>query len=99
MQEIKIAVQQKHFKEATSFLDNHNCPLAQALKDAFPDKKIVVWGYDLSIGNDNYNIPQNWILAANQRTGVRHLGYFDTLIAKAKAGEEVETFDLVLTKN
>ena len=52
---MKIEVTTKHFRESTRYGDNENCPLAMAIKDAFPkDTSIDVGGWTAGIGKENY---------------------------------------------
>ena len=99
---IEVKVTTKHFKNATGYTDDENCPLAMAVKDVFPDALVI----GVSIGNVGVITKKGEIKHFNVTLDWRHLqviygGQFkgltiDNMIELAKTGTRIPTKTLVL---
>lgn len=99
-QTIEVKIETRHFKSALAYASNYNCPLAQALKEAFPESK-----YDLCVGSRSVNLTVN-----KSKNCYKISGWYESapndfvaqnevndLINKALAGEETPTYNVTLT--
>lgn len=58
MAEFKVVIKQRHFEEATSFMNPRSCPLYHALREIFPNVRLGVGGNNIDI--DEYqDVPFN----------------------------------------
>lgn len=92
---ITLKVSTKHFRKAISYGSTHQCPLAEALKEKFPNKKIAVGSVTATIGGTSYTL-KGWIgRPAMSEYYIGHeLG--EKLIAKAQSGKRVKTYTVTL---
>lgn len=88
-----IEITTKHFREASSFISNTNCPLALAIKDVVPEGTYIgVGGSDLDIGDKCYLIDPNWGRGEHTPTTIGQM------IRDAKQGIEIPTVTVILTE-
>lgn len=103
---LKVTVTPEHFKKATQFIDNENCPLAVALKEMFPGKHIMVYVFDVFIEgfppttadedcSQTTHTLKGWSDTSYELGGL-HSEKINRYIEYAKAGEEVPSFDVEL---
>ena len=93
---LTVTVRTKHYAAAPKYMDIDSCPLAQALKEKFPDKGIVVGGVEVSVSNKDYAIPQSWL--PTDKDWGKWQDLINERIAKAKAGIKQTPVKVALTE-
>jgi len=100
---IEIVIKSKHFKNATQFTDNGNCPLALAVKEHFNNDDICVTTlmvYDKKTRQDLYSLywgvcgPKDGLGRDKNGEAIA----VDDLIKRAKQKKKVGSYTVVLTK-
>ena len=81
--DIEIKVTTKHYRAATSYMDNNNCPLGIAVKEHFGLDKVYVGGVTVDIGIVGYYLSDNW--------GMIKESFVNERIARAKSGKRIPT--------
>lgn len=59
MKILKIAIKRDDFLHSSGYISNHNCPLARALRNKFPNKEISVGGMTVKINDNLYKIDRD----------------------------------------
>lgn len=81
---ITVSVETRHYKAADSYCSICSCPLAMAIKELFPEKRVLVGTDTASIGKIDYNLEnwENYEFTSNT---------IEEMITVAKNDEEIET--------
>ena len=88
-----VKIRPKHFKSATEYQDNSNCPLAIALKEHFRTNDVRVY-LDFAMINDvAYKFNERWS-SMNKNAATMQ----DELIQRARQKKRVGTFTLKISK-
>jgi hypothetical protein len=87
---IKVKITTEHFKNATNYSDNENCPLAMAVKDVFPEvtEIDVICGWVI-VGRKTYSVTKDWN-SGQKIYGGKFKGMdIDEMIKLAKGGTRI----------
>lgn len=88
-----IKIETRHFKSATAFINHKSCPLAQAVKELFPEYADVICitpkGICFLKPNPEYFPFSGW--SENEETPM-NISLIDTYIKQANKGLDIRTF-------
>lgn len=92
--ELKVSITTEDFKNALQYHNSEECPLYYALKRMYPESKVNAYLDNVRIDGVYWDIPEEWGNTWNPKYTWR---WIDEKIAQAKAGQEIETVELLLT--
>lgn len=96
MNNIIVEVNKTHFAKATSYVHNNKCPLAEALKELYPNSEIEVFTSRAYINGKHFKLKgwtENWLhggLGGNK---------VEELMDKAKDGKRVRKYNVTLIRD